>query len=128
MPFATNIDVPGRRAYLKRWGPVSLTELRAGVDALLSDPQIAQVDKVISDMSEADYSAVSGDEYRTHASVTRERMKGMNLQVGLLAPSTVLYGLARMFGPLADMEDLRIFQDRESALEWLGAPGFPDGF
>ena len=73
-----------------------------------------------------DLSAV--DEFRCTAGAIRAAALSWGreaLKCAVIAPSSVAFGLARMYQTQSENSDMGIFRDSPSARVWLGLPGYP---
>ncbi len=119
MPTEYIIDA-GRAMVLSRaWGTIQRGEFIAHGRSLLTDPAFKPHFRQFWDLStvtqlETDYSGVTElADVRVFAPETRR---------AILAPTDVIFGLARMFQMMRESKGetgIRVFRDREEAMQWL---------
>lgn len=100
-------------------------ELMQGTRELESDPLFKNMEKRLSDVSEADFSDISAHEMEEHAQYCAINLK--DLKIAVIAPGDLLYGLARRFEILSNKENILVTQDMSEALSWLGVT-LPEDF
>lgn len=117
--MATEIVIDNKQytAFIKRTGLIKPGEMLQGTKDIISDPSFAEIRKSLSDISTADFSDISADEFEWHARYCREKFTG--IKVAIVAPRDDLFGITRRFEILSDMKELLVTRDVNEALSWL---------
>jgi hypothetical protein len=104
-------------AFIRRWGHIAPGEMQKGTLDLEAHPLFKTITKSLSDASEADFSEISSDELESHAEYCAPRLR--HIKIAIIAPSDLLYGLARRFAILSEKENILVTKDMNQALAWL---------
>lgn len=119
MPFESKLNLTTRTAEIERSGQVTFAELRRGVDAILEHPEFSRMQRLLSDLTQADYSKIDVSDFRVHARMTMDSLDWSGMSIALVAPDSLTYGMCRMFDMLVELDNLWVFRSRPAALEWL---------
>lgn len=104
-------------AFIMRTGHINPGEMLKGTKDLESNPSFKKIRKSLSDASTADFSDISPNEFESHARYCATRLK--DLKIAIVAPSELLYGIARRFEILSNKEDILVTREMDEALSWL---------
>jgi len=111
------IDKAQGAAFIMRAGHIKLGEMVEGTKELESDFSFRNIRKALSDLSAADMSSISTDEFESYSHYCQKTLKG--LKIAIVAPSDLSFGIARMLEILSDVEDIMVFRKMSEALLWL---------
>ena len=127
MPCSYAIYKELRLVITKVWDRVTFSEIRSHQEQFRDDPDFDPQFNLLIDATAATALDVTTDEARTIAS------QGLFSPVSrraFLASSPAIFGMGRLMGVYHAMstkqEQLRIFYDRPSALQWLGLKDDPE--
>jgi len=124
MGYKYHIDTETGLLTYTRYGVVLPEELMPSLVELFSDPDFQKVEKVLVDLSTADFSKVSHDELFEHGDFSKRHLKDGEIRVALAAPKDLAFGMARVYEAFASEGDnLRVFRTLDEAKEWLDHPG-----
>ena len=102
-------------------GRVTLAEMLANQDRLLTDPDFDSGFNQLSDATLATDTDLSANNVRT---LYERRVFSENSRRAVVAPTPFTYGMARMLQTYIELSKtshpVQIFPDRQSALRWLG--------
>jgi hypothetical protein len=125
MPTRYSID-PQRHLVLTVFdGDVSDADLRAHVDALDADPQFDRKMSELVDLRGVTSTSLTSTGIRAVASAPVHALRARR---AFVAPSDLLYGLARMYQGYWNQgydDEVAIFRSVEPALQWLGVTDAP---
>ena len=123
MPWEYSVDSTRDAILTQAYGVVTDDELRAGLAAVFTDPRVHPDFRVFADYSGATNILVTVD---TMVFAAQNRLKILSSQArhAFFAPSTLAYGLARMFQYYAEYHSpmagpVEVFRGRPEALAWL---------
>ncbi|MDD9933952.1 MAG: hypothetical protein OXT09_10125 [Myxococcales bacterium] len=119
MPWTYRID-PSRRVIVRTFsGALTDQDLEEHRRALRADPEFASDYDQFSDYLGVTEMRVTADMIRTLAGT---RIFDPGIRCAIVAADDLAYGFARMYqlGHEDAGEHVRIFRNREDALEWLG--------
>ena len=107
-------------------GLITDVELLDYYNSVYSRPENQPLTAELADLSEADLSGVSSTGLTLVAKTVEERLLELGIEAhksAIFAPERVLYGMGRAYEGWArsSVEEVRIFTDREQAIEWLCA-------
>ncbi len=88
-----------------------------GTKDLESNPLFKNIKKSLSDVSAGDFSDISADEFESHAQYCATKLQ--DLQIAIIAPSDLLYGIARRFEILSNKKNILVTREMDEALAWL---------
>jgi len=127
MPCSYAIYKERRLVITKVWDRVTFSEIRSHQEQFRDDPDFDPQFNLLIDASAATALDVSTDEARTIAS---QGLFSPTSRRALLASSPAVFGMGRLMGVYHAMatkqEQLRVFYDRASALQWLGLKDDPE--
>jgi len=127
MPCSYAIYKERRLVITKVWDRVTFSEIRSHQEQFRDDPDFDPQFNLLIDASAATALDVSTDEARTIAS---QALFSPTSRRALLASSPAVFGMGRLMGVYHAMatkqEQLRVFYDRASALQWLGLKDDPE--
>ena len=111
------IDKEQGAAFIRRTGHINPSEMLEVTKGLESDPFFKNIRKSLSDVSTADFSDISANEFEFHAQYCATRLK--DIKIAIVAPSDLSYGLARRFEILSNLENVLVTRAMNEALSWL---------
>jgi hypothetical protein len=127
MPCSYAIYKERRLVITKVWDRVTFSEIRSHQEQFSNDPDFDPQFNLLIDAAAATALDVSTDEARTIAS---QGLFAPTSRRALLASSPAVFGMGRLMGVYHAMstkqEQLRVFYDRASALQWLGLKDDPE--
>ena len=118
-------DTKNRILFVKRYGSIQPGELTDEIKKITSYSDYNSVDRLLSDLTESNLTAVSTDELERHAGLCRNKFKDLTA-VALVAPKDLAFGISRMFEVLSNLENVEVFRKKKDALDWLGIHDLPD--
>ena len=107
-------------------GVITLPEVWAHQEKLEKDPDFDRNFAQLLDITQVTKLDLSSEDIR---SVAGSNLFASNPRLAIVASSNFLYGLARMFQILREMNGkvgIRVFRDRDEALAWVLAEGGDD--
>jgi len=120
-------DIENRILFVKRFGSIKPGELAEEMQKMTSQSEYSGIDRLLTDLTESDLTAISTDELERHAELCRNKFKNLSA-VALLAPKDYTFGISRMFEMLTTLEHIEVFRETKDALEWLKINNLPDDF
>jgi len=128
MPCSYAIYKKPRLIITKVWDRIAFAELRAHQEEFRNDPDFSPDYNLLIDATRATALDISSDEARTIAS---QGLFSPASRRAFLASSPAIFGMGRLLGVYSAMaikqEQVQVFYDRASALEWLGVVEDPEG-
>lgn len=118
-------DIENRILFVKRFGSIKPGELADEMQEITSHSEFNGIDRLLSDLTEGDMTAISTEELERHAEFCRIKFKNLSA-VALLAPEDLAFGFSRMFEVLSSLENVEVFRRKEDALDWLDIHELPD--
>ncbi len=118
-------DIESRILFVKRFGSIKPGELTDEMQQITSHSDYKGIDRLLSDLTESDLTAISTEELERHAELCRSKFKNLSA-VALLAPEDLAFGVSRMFEVLSSLENVEVFRIKEDALDWLNINEIPD--
>ena len=115
--------------YYSGTGRVSGGEVLASASSLLSLVRASPVTRILVDLSLAATVDISTSQLRDVAAIHVETSRFCSgARVALVAAEAHVFGLARMWDVFVEASgwEIQLFQDRESAVTWLGIPSSPE--
>lgn len=125
MPTKLIIDKEQRVVFIRRTGRVDFKEMMGGTKKLESSPFSPEVEKALSDLSDADFSDISNSEIMSYGNYCKKSLK--KIKIAIVAPQDLSYGIARMLEILSNVENIMVFRKMDKALSWLDVV-LPEGF
>lgn len=111
------IDNEQSAAFIRRTGHINPGEMLKGTRDLESNPSFKNLRKSLSDVSAADFSDISADEFESHARYCATRLK--DLKIAIVASSDLSYGISRRFEILSNKGNILVTREMNEALSWL---------
>jgi len=130
MPLEHEIDEERNLVVARISGPVEPAAVLKHLETLRGDGRLRPGYRSLVDLSDAlPGPGVDGDFVRQVAERARHQADAMEpARVAVLAPSDVIFGLARMYASLveAPQRNVRVFRDDHSARRWLCGDDAPE--
>ncbi len=127
MPCSYAVYKERRLVITKIWDRVAFSEMRSHQEQFRNDPDFDPEFNLLIDATGATAFDISTDEARTIAS---QGLFSPASRRALLASNPAIFGMGRLIGVYHAMatkqEQLRVFYDRASALQWLGLKDDPE--
>ncbi len=117
MPVTFTIDTKKKTVFMKRIGPSLPHDIINEMQEITRHPDFQSAEKFLSDLTEADLAMISTEALTEYAQFCTHELK--NMSVAIVAPVDLSYGISRMFEMLADIPKIKVFKERDEALEWL---------
>lgn len=117
-------DPDSKTIFLKRFGDVMPGTLHEVVRRLLEFPEIDEAKNLVSDFQDTDLSRISSFEVRAHAKLCNEKLSHLNIV--MIAPKDLMFGLGRMFQTFSKNSNIKIVRSISEALEFLGLREMPE--
>ena len=128
MPCSYAIYKKPRLIITKVWDRVGFAEMRVHQEEFRNDPEFNPDFNLLIDATGAVALEISSDEART---LTSQGLFSPTVRRAFLASNPAIFGMGRLLGAYSAMsikqEQVRVFYDRASALEWLGVEEDPEG-
>ena len=118
MAITATIDPRQATAFIHQSGQIAPGELLKSIQNLVSSPKFGDVTKIFIDMSKADFQNLTYTEICNYAEYCGTELK--YFRIVIVAPTDVVFGVARMFETLSDIENLLITRNARIASAWLG--------
>ena len=119
MPASYKIDKKNRWVHTVHWGVLSRADFVSIVDRGLKDPDFDPSFGEIADFTEVTQVEVSGDDIRELA---QKNIFSPHSRRAIVVPNDVIFGLARMYEILRDLQGetgIRVFRTLDEALDWV---------
>ncbi len=127
MPCSYVIDRDRRLVVTTAWDRVTFAEAHEHQDQLLSDPSFDPEFNQLIDAAGVTSFDISGDEA---ARLATRAVFSAKSRRAFLATNPATFGMGRLmetYHSIAQLpEQVSVFRDRESALQWLGIEALPD--
>ena len=124
MPIIFSMNHDDGYLEIKYKGQISDSEVLSAYKSYFSSDDSIQVSNDLTDLSEADFTNFSNDAIQELAVyITRSYKKTgiISLKSAIYAPDSLEFGLSRMYEILSSEtpQDIKVFKDREKAIQWL---------
>ena len=124
MPLQYSIDRERRIVLTSGSGSVSLPEVITHMDQLRNDPDFDPEMSQYADLSQITHSDVGYDSLTSLLRGNHGDPFSSKARRALFAPSTLIFGLCRMYKMLLpESENFGVFRTEKEAREWLNLPG-----
>ena len=123
MPASYKIDKENRWVHSVYWGVFSRADLVSIVERGLKDPDFDPSFGEIADLTEVTQVEVSGDDIRE---IAQKNIFSPLSRRAIVVPNDVLFGLARMYEILRELQGesgIRVFRTLDEALDWVAPKG-----
>ncbi len=120
MGFTYHIDESRGCLFARRFGRLDIEDLERSTSELVLVCKENDIRKVLNDLSEADFSDISANEFYRYSNTFKNELRGTGIKMALVAGSDINFGTARMFEQFVGWDDLRVFRDPDAAVGWLG--------
>lgn len=121
MPISSRVDARRRLVVTRAHGRVTEAEVFREMAALHADSEFEPQHAHLVDLC-----GVTGADLSSNAIVrlVRDTRFAADTRVGLIAPTDLVFGLARMYELFAPRSapEIAVFRETGEALEWLGLP------
>jgi len=121
------IDTENRTVFVKRNGLISPGEPTDAMQKITIDSDFKNINKLLSDLSKSDLSAISNEEWSRHAEFCKKIFKNLTA-VAIVAPTDHSFGISRWFELSSGLENVMVFRDIKDALKWIEANNLPEDF
>ncbi len=125
MSTKLKFDTKNRILFMKRYGSIQPGELADEIQKVVSHSDYNSVDRIISDLTESDFTTVSTAEMNKFAEFCRNKFNDISA-IALIAPKDLSFGISRMFVILSSLENVEVFREKKDALDCLGIHDLPD--
>ena len=124
MPITFAMNHDGGYLEILYKGQISDAELLSAYKSYFDSDEAISVVNDLTDLSEADLSALSSDAIRELADyiINAYKKSGIaSLKTAIYAPDPLKFGLSRMYANISfdTPQHIEIFQEREKAIQWL---------
>jgi len=120
MGYDYKIDVEKGILLYSRYGAIEKGELYRSTLELLADKDFEKIEKILVDMSRADFSAVPYAELVSYGEFSKANLKQGKMRMAIIAPADLSFGVARVYESFASENDnVQVFRDEKTAMEWL---------
>lgn len=130
MPITTTFRPEHKLVISKYQGIVSDDEFKANYENMYADPEWRPEYSELADIREANIAKITSTAIQWVSKLTESFIKDKNpsYRTAVVVPNDHNFGMARMYQTYSDEsnEELRIFREIDTALEWLGIA--PDTF
>ena len=123
MPAAYKIDKENRWVHSMFWGEFSRADMLSIVERGLKDPDFDPTFGEVADLTEVTQIELSGDDIRELAG---KNIFSRHSRRAFVVPNDVIFGLARMYQILRELEGetgIRVFRTLDEALDWVHPKG-----
>jgi len=118
VPATYTIDVARGLVVTRLWGRLTDEDLIDHQQRLRTDPEFDPGFRQFADFSDVEETTIAPEVIRELA---RTNPWGAGARRAMLAPSDLLFGLARMFEMLDEhLDEVRVFRNADEARAWLG--------
>jgi hypothetical protein len=124
MPISVSIDKTNDLILRTITGVVSMDEVVASVDAVVSSPDYHPGMKSLTDLRGLTHSATLEDMKKLALAAIRHSQRAKGNKLAIVVPEAVSYGMLRMFQAHIDHlpMEVALFREMPPAREWLGLP------
>jgi len=124
MPLEYEIDSVRRIVFVRAFGTLISNEIFNYQQKVWSQPEMAGYHEVVDMSDVSDLGPVSSEVLRYLAEMSAETDSTIGLsKLAIVAPTSVLYGLGRMFQAYREMnsnsKQIGVFRNREEAIAWI---------
>jgi hypothetical protein len=114
--------------YTRFFGVITAGDLKRQAENVCADPRICQGVRELVDLSDIEEIDGSESALEQNIRIDREHSEKLaGLRTAIVAPTDLLYGFARVYQSLAEVQDapatIEVFRTEKEAREWLGLDG-----
>jgi hypothetical protein len=121
-------DEENKVMYTRFFGAVTAEDLKVQAENVCSDPRIGPGVRELVDLSGIEEVAGPANALEQNIRIDRQHSEKLaGLRTAIVAPTDLLYGFARVYQSLAEVQDapatIEVFRTEKEAREWLGLDG-----